>query len=482
MGCNDAFAIDILGFKKEQIIGKTFHDFPDTIPPEFISIHQRFDREVIAHGNTQKYESHVKKADGGVGYFIINKAAFKDLENNIIGIAGIMLDVTDYKKTEKELIEKSTLLEGLLESLPEMIFFKDMHGNYLGSNPAFSEYAGIPVDEIIGKNDQDLFDKKTVDMFRKNDRRALGYGNYCKNEEWVTYPDGKLALLEIYIAPLHTPKGKLVGTLGVSHDITAYKLAESELIKAKVDAETSNRVKSDFIASVSHELRTPLNSIIGFSEILEEQSFGPLNANQSKYVSHVLSSSKHLLNIINNILDISKIENDDVELYYEPIDITSSVEEVINVLGPVARKKGVDLKNNLSSDSLIIEADRSKMLQILYNLIGNAIKFTPSDGHVEVNLTKDDNSAQILVQDTGIGIPAGNMKDIFLPFKQLDSKMNRKYAGTGLGLALVKKFTEMHEGEVKVNSEPNKGSAFSVILPLQRNILIDQYPKSYNLK
>ena len=469
MSCNDAFANDILGFRKEQIIGKSLYDFPDTVDPELISAHQRFDREVMAHVDTQKYETHVKKADGEVGEFIFNKAAIKDAEKNIIGIAGIMLDVTNYKKAEKELIKKSALFEGLLESLPEMVFFKDLHRNYLGCNPAFSEYAGIPVDEIIGKNDHELFDKETADLLRENDRSALGYGNCCKNEYWVTYPDGRRVLLETYKAPLHTTKGKLIGTLGISHDITAHKLAESELIQAKVAAETSNRAKSDFIANVSHELRTPLNAIIGFSEILEDQSFGPLNDNQSKYVSHVLSSSRHLLNIINNILDISKIENDDVGLYYEAIDINSSAEEAINVLGPVAYEKGIELKSSLFSDPLTIEADRNKIIQILYNLIGNAIKFTPQKGYVKVELTKMDDLVQLLVQDSGIGIPDDKMEEIFLPFTQLDCKTNRKYAGTGLGLALVQKFTEMHGGSIEIDSGLSKGSTFLVNIPIRRN-------------
>jgi signal transduction histidine kinase len=121
----------------------------------------------------------------------------------------------------------------------------------------------------------------------------------------------------------------------------------------------------------------------------------------------------------------------------------------------------------------MVEADKNKILQILYNLIGNAIKFTPRNGYVLVQLDKNDDSAKILVQDTGIGIPHDKIEEIFLPFKQLDSKANRKYAGTGLGLALVKKFTDMHKGEVKVNSEPQKGSAFSVIIPLKKEIIVE---------
>lgn len=469
MGCNDAFATDILGFEKNQIIGRTLYDFPDSIPSEFTSTHHKFDRELIAHGGTQKYETSVKKADSEIGSFIFNKAAFKDAKNNILGITGIMLDITDYKKAEKEIIKKSALLENLLESLPEMVFFKDLHGNYLGCNLAFSKYVGIPVNEIIGKNDYDLFDKEIAELFRENDLKALGYGNYCRNEEWVTYPDGTRVLLETYKAPLHTAKGKLIGTLGISHDVTAYKLAENELIEAKIAAETSSRVKNEFIANVSHELRTPLNSIIGFSEIIHDETFGPLNDNQTTYMSHVLGSSKHLLNIINNILDISKIESDNVELYYETVDIISAAEEVISVLGPLAEKSIVELKRQFPEKTLIIEADKNKILQVLYNLIGNAIKFTPRNGQVKVELTKHGNSVQILVQDSGIGIPEDKMEEIFLPFIQLDSRTNRKYAGTGLGLALVQKFTEMHGGTIKVDSELSKGSTFSVIIPIRKS-------------
>jgi PAS domain S-box-containing protein len=473
IGCNNSFAYDILGIPKNQIIGKSYFDLPESIPPEFTTAYHKFDKELLAKGGTQKYESKVKRADGTVGTFIFSKAVFTDSKNEIIGIAGVMLDVTDHKKADQLLIEKTTLLESLLESIPEMIFFKDIQGNYLGCNPAFSEYSGLSPEDLIGKTDYDIFDKETANYSRENDLKVLGYGSKRKNEEWVTCPDGRHVLLETYKAPLHTQKGKLIGTFGVSHDITARKLAENELIEAKISAEASNRAKSDFIANVSHELRTPLNSIIGFSEILHEESFGPLNENQGKYVSHVLSSSKHLLNIINNILDISKIENDSAELYYENIDIASTLEEVLNVLKPTANKNSIELKVNLLVDPLMVEADKNKILQILYNLIGNAIKFTPRNGYVLVQLDKNDDSAKILVQDTGIGIPDDKIEEIFLPFKQLDSKANRKYAGTGLGLALVKKFTDMHKGEVKVNSEPQKGSAFSVIIPLKKEIIVE---------
>ncbi|MEZ5336041.1 MAG: HAMP domain-containing sensor histidine kinase [Methanolobus sp.] len=234
--------------------------------------------------------------------------------------------------------------------------------------------------------------------------------------------------------------------------------------EARLYAEASNKAKSEFLANMSHELRTPLNSIIGFSELLTEQNMGALNEKQARYSNNITESGKHLLNIINDILDLSKIEAGEMELHYENVSVKEITDEVIVSLGPLALKNKLILDDSGVED-IVIRVDRGKVKQILYNLIGNAIKFTPAEGTVTVSSIDKGETISIMVQDTGIGISKEDKNKLFEPFKQLDSSLSKNYTGTGLGLSLVNKLVEMHNGKISLESEVEKGSIFTVMLP-----------------
>jgi signal transduction histidine kinase len=221
---------------------------------------------------------------------------------------------------------------------------------------------------------------------------------------------------------------------------------------------------------MSHELRTPLNSIIGFSDFLLDGTFGKLNNKQKRYTSNISNSGKHLLMIINDILDISKIEAGEMELRPESFAVQETVEEVINIMLPQAQKKRIRLTNKIT-DALTVNADRAKIKQVLYNLLSNAVKFTPAGGSVSIDANINNELLTIIVCDTGIGISAEDKETLFHPFKQIDSFYNRQHEGTGLGLALVSKIIEMHNGSINVNSEPGKGSCFIVKIPVEQKRL-----------
>ena len=224
--------------------------------------------------------------------------------------------------------------------------------------------------------------------------------------------------------------------------------------------------KNGLIMNMSHELRTPLNSVIGFSDLLLEGAFGSLNTRQSKYVSNILISGKNLLEIINNLLDISRLEAGERNLNYEEIDIASLIGEVrMSLLSPASNKKiSVEVKVDTSLEN--IRADRTKLRQILYNLMSNAIKFTPEKGRVTVSACKKEGMLEIKVSDNGIGLSKEDNEKIFMPFIQADSSTARGYGGAGLGLYIVKNFIDLHGGKIWVDSEVGKGSTFIFTLPI----------------
>lgn len=226
----------------------------------------------------------------------------------------------------------------------------------------------------------------------------------------------------------------------------------------------ATKLKSEFLAGMSHEFRTPLNAIIGFSEMLLTEDFGSLNEKQKKFTKNVVLSGKHLLRLVNDILDISKVESGNLELDYEVFNVNFAIFETVSILKSMANKKNISIETKLEENT-IINADIGRFKQIMYNLLSNAIKFTEDGGKIFINSIFFDGSLKIEVCDTGIGISDENKDKIFQEFRQIDSSYARKQDGTGLGLALTKKLVEMHAGAIDFESEEGKGSKFRFILP-----------------
>jgi signal transduction histidine kinase len=239
----------------------------------------------------------------------------------------------------------------------------------------------------------------------------------------------------------------------------------AELLVAKDKAESSDRLKSAFLATMSHELRTPLNGIIGFSELLIDGKAGPMNPRQTEYVNDVLLSGLHLLRLINNILDISKIEAGKMEFYPEPFRVEAALQEVCSIVAPMAQAKQIEVRQAVDSACGEVSLDLPKFKQVLYNLLSNAIKFSREQGRVEVVVGGTSQRLRMQVRDYGIGISPPDLNRLFVEFQQLDNTLSRKHEGTGLGLVLVKKIVQLQGGSISVESKVDEGTTFYVELP-----------------
>jgi PAS domain S-box-containing protein len=283
----------------------------------------------------------------------------------------------------------------------------------------------------------------------------------------ITTPDGSVRHVQAAEGPVVDRDGRVVRVVGVNTDITKRKQMEIDLHEKNVELQHAAQAKNSFLANMSHELRTPLNGIIGFSELLVDGLPGEVNAEQKEYLEDILNSSQHLLQLINDVLDLAKVEAGKMELHPEPFSLRRAIMQVCSVAQPLVQKKKIEVNTTFTSELDEVTLDEQKLKQILYNLISNAIKFTDEHGRVEIKIALHEvNHFTIAVRDTGIGIKSENIKRLFKEFEQLDEGTTRRYQGTGLGLALTRKIVEMQGGTIKVESEYGKGSTFTVTLPL----------------
>ncbi|HAK88795.1 MAG: hypothetical protein A2077_02675 [Nitrospirae bacterium GWC2_46_6] len=402
--------------------------------------------------------------------------------------------------------EAQTYLKNVLNNSADIIVTTDTKGRVVEFNKGASRILGYSKEEVTGRRAEKFWVQPEE---RREILRMLEKEGYVSNyETQLIAKDGRVVDVSLTLAYIKNGDGKIYGTVGISKDITEKKKLERaveernlelkelnekleekviertrELEKANRELERSSKLKSQFIATMSHELRTPLNSILGFSELLMDEIFGGLTEKQKRHVTNIHNSGSHLLQLINNILDIAKIESGKMELYYEGFAVRQAISEVETVIRPLVDKKRQELIVKVSEGVTLIKADKVKFKQILYNLVSNAVKFTPEGGNifVEANLageddayfarykdicTKKDSCLSLSVTDSGIGIKKEDHEKIFSEFEQVDSSFSRRYEGTGLGLALTKKLVELHGGDIFVESEEGKGSKFAVVLPL----------------
>jgi PAS domain S-box-containing protein len=377
------------------------------------------------------------------------------------------LEVSVAERT-KELTEANQFLDSIIENIPNMIFVKEASDlRFMRFNVAGEELLGFSRHELKGKNDFDFFPADQAEFFIAADREAL------QNRRLVDIPEETIQTKTKGTRILHTKKipildanGEPTYLLGISEDITEAKKTQAALHQAQVEAERANQAKSQFLANMSHELRTPLTAILGFSELLRDDATNRFDeATRRRFLDQIHSGGQHLLELINDILDLSKVEAGRMELQLQPFVLGNLVAEVRATVEPLAQSKVIALNIEPSSEIRLM-ADAAKVRQMLLNLVSNAIKFTPSGGRIDIRSRQVGLWVEIAVSDTGIGIADQDLSRLFTEFQQLDAGPGRQAEGTGLGLALTRRFAELHGGQVNVETALGRGSTFTLRLPL----------------
>jgi signal transduction histidine kinase len=256
----------------------------------------------------------------------------------------------------------------------------------------------------------------------------------------------------------------------------ALAAAHSQLQLRNEEVERANRLKNEFLASMSHELRTPLHTILGFSELLGEETEGPLNPKQKRFVNHIHRDAQHLLQLINDILDLSKVEAGHLQIEPRPFSLEQALDEVLGSVGPLAGAKSIVIAKEIP-DGLIVEADRTRVKEVLYNLLSNAVKFTPEQGSIRVSARPQNNQAAISVSDTGVGIAPQEQESIFEAFRQVGATTRGVREGAGLGLAISRRLVEQHGGRIWVESAAGHGSTFIFTLPATAPASVEAEPR-----
>jgi signal transduction histidine kinase/DNA-binding response OmpR family regulator len=382
-------------------------------------------------------------------------------------------------RSNRELESRTVELNLILENIGDGVVVADADGQLVLSNPMAEQLLGpsaLMKRPLHWGPEHGFFrlDRRTpLSIDEMPLARALAGASLDEVEMFVKTPHAPHgSYISVSARPLRTDRGLVRGGVIAFRDVSERKRIEAlieaqagELSRAKERAEQESRYKSRFLASMSHELRTPLNAIIGFSELLDQEIFGELTSRQKEYVGYVVQSGRHLLGLVNDILDLSKIEAGRMELSREWVAPLRVIDAVHGSVQPLALKQGVVLEVDLPSELPDLYVDEMRLRQILYNLLSNAIKFTPQGGRVSLRAALHDDKLQVEVADTGVGIRAEDLPRLFREFERMEEAGSAKIEGTGLGLALTKRLVELHGGAIYVESKHKQGSKFTVSLP-----------------
>jgi protein-histidine pros-kinase len=454
----------LFGYDRETLIGQ----------PIELLVPERFRGTHIGHRTGYFHDPRTRDMGAGVELYGLRQDGSEfpveislsplETEEGVLAMSAIR-DITARKRAEAK-------FRSLLEAAPDAMVIVNGAGRIVLINSRAEHLFGYTRAELLEQSIETLVPERfrrghvgyRTGYFADPRAREMGAGLelYCRRKDGTEFP------VEISLSPLETEEGVLA--MSAIRDITERKRLEETRRRADEQATRqaleANRLKSEFLANMSHELRTPLNAIIGFTELIHDGKVGPVQPRQKEFLGDILTSSRHLLKLINDVLDLAKVESGKTEFWPEQVDLRRVIEEVRDVLRNMAGAKRIAIQTDIAVDVAQVVVDPAKLKQVLYNYLSNALKFTPDDGRVTVRIIPEGKDRfRLEVEDTGIGIRAEDISKLFVEFQQLDASTAKKYPGTGLGLALTKRIVEAQQGTVGVTSVAGRGSVFFAVLP-----------------
>ncbi|NTW01362.1 MAG: response regulator, partial [Oscillochloris sp.] len=438
-------------------------------PDDILSVRKQLDAHLRGRTTLFESEHRIRRHDDQAYLWVLARGmTIADDQQRPIRIAGSLTDISNRKLADDALRESEEQTRLLFEESPDAVVLFDNVGRMARMNRAFERLTGYHAEQLTGHT---LDAIGLVSHEHYTDLRAsmitpLPVSNRLTTAEFrITDAHGTIRDVGMRAFGL-TIRG-YQHYLSTMRDITTEKQVEDTLRQANAELARAGRTKDEFLANMSHELRTPLNAILALSETLQEQIMGPINERQMTLLHHIEASGRHLLALINDILDLSKVEAGRLDLQVEAIAVAEVCQASLMFVKELALKKSVKVALQMHDQMAEMEADSRRLKQMLVNLLSNAVKFTPANGLVRLEVTINAAAGMIyfLVHDTGIGMAPDDLARLFQPFQQLDSSLSRHHEGTGLGLALVRRLAELHGGNVTVESTPGKGSCFTIALP-----------------
>jgi PAS domain S-box-containing protein len=446
---NDAVS-QLLGFRPDELIEQSLS--------RFISVEETREftaalREVVAKGETRDARLNPRSASGEVIPTTLNASALRDADGRVIGAIGILRDMREIDKAR-------AYAESLIKNAPDPVFVSDLEGKILQANDAVSQLLGFRPDELIEQSLSRFISVEETREFTAALREVVAKGVTRNARLNPRSASGETISTTLNASALRDADGRVIGAIGILRDMR-------ELDKAREAAEIANRAKSQFLANMSHELRTPLNAIILYTELLRDEATDRGLEDFLPDLKKIHGAAKHLLALINDVLDLSKIESGKLELVLETFDVPTMIRDVVTTIEPLAQKNANRLRVRCPDDVGTMLADLTKVRQSLFNLLSNACKFTES-GTVRLDVTREEREVSWLtfrVADTGIGMTPEHVAKLFQPFSQVDPSATRRFGGTGLALAITRHFCEAMGGTIGVKSKPGVGSTFTIQLP-----------------